>query len=188
MDRNPGIPNLDDADTLEPLRTRTAVVTGASSGIGRAIALRLAQKGAFLHLVGRDEKRLRETRQAAREAGGEADVHTADFEREEDVGALAEQLEREVRAVDILIHSAGVVSLGRACRRTLRRPRPALPRQRARALLAHAEAFAPLAARGGSSRVYQLGSGPECQGRLEPVRDEQARAQGFGRLPARRSR
>ena len=114
MDRNPGIPNLDseDLDTLEPLRTRTAVVTGASSGIGRAVALRLAQEGAFLHLVGRDETRLKETAQAAREAGGEADVHTADFEREEDIGALAEQLEKEVRAVDILVHSAGVVSLG----------------------------------------------------------------------------
>ncbi len=111
MDRNPGIPNLDDT-ILEPLKTRTAVVTGASSGIGRAIALRLAQKGAFLHLVGRDEKRLRETAQAAREAGGEADVHTADFEKEEDIEALAEELEKEVRAVDILVHSAGVVSLG----------------------------------------------------------------------------
>ena len=110
MDRNPGIPDLDDP-TLETLRTRTAVVTGSSSGIGRAIALKLAQKGAFLHLVGRDETRLQETARAAREAGGEADVHTADLEREEDVGALAEELEKEVRAVDILVHSAGVVSL-----------------------------------------------------------------------------
>ena len=106
MDRNPGIPNLDDP-ALEPLRTRTAIVTGSSSGIGRAIALKLAQKGAFLHLVGRDEARLRETARAAREA----DVHTADLEREEDVGALAEELEKEVRAVDVLVHSAGVVSL-----------------------------------------------------------------------------
>ena len=54
------------------LSGRTAVVTGASSGIGRAIAEAMAEAGANLLLVGRDESRLRETVDAVAARGAEA--------------------------------------------------------------------------------------------------------------------
>ncbi len=94
-----------------PFKARTVVVTGASSGIGRAIALELAQEEAFLHLVGRSVDTLQEVARQARSWGGEADVHEADLDDDAQMDAFVEQLQREVKAVDILVHSAGVVVL-----------------------------------------------------------------------------
>jgi NAD(P)-dependent dehydrogenase (short-subunit alcohol dehydrogenase family) len=97
---------------MSTLQTQTAVITGASSGIGRAIALRLAEQGAFLHLVGRDQTRLEEVVEACRAAGSQADAHAADVGEDAQVRQLVGELEREVKGVDILVHSAGVVHLG----------------------------------------------------------------------------
>lgn len=101
-----------DSPPHPPLKTRTAVITGASSGIGRAVARQLAEAGAFLHLLGRDRGRLESVAEEARAAGGEADVHTGDLSDDGAIEETVAQLGREVRAVDILIHSAGAVSLG----------------------------------------------------------------------------
>lgn len=91
---------------------QTAVVTGASSGIGRAIALGLAMQGATLCLVGRS----RETLQAVAESSGEAAprvrCYQADLTVDEDVHELAGQLQRDVGSVDILVHSAGMIING----------------------------------------------------------------------------
>jgi short-subunit dehydrogenase len=79
------------------------VVTGASSGIGRAVALRLAAKGCRLALVGRDKERLDEL---AGRTGGE--VRIADLAAEENVAALASWLSDLDPAPDLLLNSAGV--------------------------------------------------------------------------------
>ena len=89
----------------DPLKGKTALVTGASSGIGRAVAVALAQCGLDVHLVGRRQDALRAV---AEEAGG-AFVIAADLATEEGRRAV-------VRAVPsplhVLVHSAGAYFRG----------------------------------------------------------------------------
>lgn len=86
------------------VRGRTALVTGASGGIGRATALELARLGAFVKLTGRAEAALRE---AARATGGTYLV--ADLARPEEVDRLAAW----AGDVDVLVNNAGVGWAGR---------------------------------------------------------------------------
>jgi NADP-dependent 3-hydroxy acid dehydrogenase YdfG len=90
-----------------------AVVTGASSGIGRAIALGLAGHGATLCLVGRRLETLQQVAEAARATASRVVCYRADLTRDEDIGELRTDLERDFGAVDLLIHSAGIYALGR---------------------------------------------------------------------------
>ena len=85
------------------------LITGASSGIGRALAVRYAQEGARLELFGRNEARLRETAEACRAAGGAAEIHVADVrEREAMQKAVAKAL--EAGPLDVVVANAGVSS------------------------------------------------------------------------------
>lgn len=89
-----------------------AVVTGASSGIGRAIALGLAVKGATVCLVGR---RVEVLEAVARDVGAAASpplIYQADLAQAGDIGNLALRLHDEHGRVDILVHSAGVYARG----------------------------------------------------------------------------
>ncbi|MEZ5333533.1 MAG: SDR family oxidoreductase [Thermoanaerobaculia bacterium] len=97
-----------------PLR---AVVTGGSSGIGRATALRLAGPGAVLDLVGRDRERLEEAGGAVEAAGGRAILHTLDLADGTAVGRWAEALEL-ASGLDVLVHAAGAIRLGRLAEAT----------------------------------------------------------------------
>lgn len=91
----------------------TALVTGASSGIGKAIALALAAQGVDLCLIGRNRDALDGVSQAAQAQGIRATVYPLDLERDEDIRQLKAQLEHDSRPVDILIHSAGILITGR---------------------------------------------------------------------------
>jgi NAD(P)-dependent dehydrogenase (short-subunit alcohol dehydrogenase family) len=86
------------------LAGRRALVTGASSGIGRAIALALAREGASLVVAGRDPQRLAEV---ARLAGGARAV-AGDLTRPEDAEALA----AAAAGTGIHVHSAGIYARG----------------------------------------------------------------------------
>lgn len=85
---------------------QTILVTGASSGIGRATALRLAQEGARLILVGRDTARLEETRNAL--AGENHLCRVCDVTDEAAIIGLFKALKAEVAEVQGMVHCAGI--------------------------------------------------------------------------------
>jgi NAD(P)-dependent dehydrogenase (short-subunit alcohol dehydrogenase family) len=88
------------------LSGRIAVVTGASRGLGRAMAVELGAAGAKLALVGRDRAKLDET--AAQAAGAETAVFVADVTDEAQVRALEQGVRERFGHVDILVNNAGM--------------------------------------------------------------------------------
>jgi acyl-CoA synthetase (AMP-forming)/AMP-acid ligase II/NAD(P)-dependent dehydrogenase (short-subunit alcohol dehydrogenase family) len=87
---------------------KVVLITGASSGVGEAAALRLGRAGAIILLVARREEVLEEVRERISASGAEAHVYPCDLADADAVGALAaEVLERHDR-VDVLVSNAGV--------------------------------------------------------------------------------
>ena len=89
------------------LKGRKALVTGASKGLGRAMAIALAQQGAHLILVARDEAKLDGVAAEVEAAGGQAHVFTADVTREDEVLGLESQVRAKTGSIQILINNAG---------------------------------------------------------------------------------
>ncbi len=90
------------------LTDQVAMVTGASRGLGRAIAIELARNGARVACVARDMGKLAETVEAIRQEGGTAEAQTCDVKDRSSVeGAVDQVIEREDR-VDILVNNAGI--------------------------------------------------------------------------------
>jgi NAD(P)-dependent dehydrogenase (short-subunit alcohol dehydrogenase family) len=94
---------------MQTVQGKVAVVTGASSGIGAAIAARLARAGAIVVLTGRDAARLEAVRQ---HCGGTAWSHAAEVTDEAQVADLARAVHARHGAIDILVNNAGVVMSG----------------------------------------------------------------------------
>lgn len=94
------------------LENQVAVVTGASSGIGKAIALGLAAQGASLCLVGRKLETLQAVADAAKGKASRHRCYQADLAVEREVNELVAGLRRDIQAIDILVHGAGVIWLG----------------------------------------------------------------------------
>jgi NAD(P)-dependent dehydrogenase (short-subunit alcohol dehydrogenase family) len=90
------------------LKGRIAVVTGASRGLGKAMALALADVGASLALLGRDSNTLAQTAEAARERGGAVEIFVCDVTREKDVFDAAGKIREHFGKVHILINNAGI--------------------------------------------------------------------------------
>jgi short-subunit dehydrogenase len=86
---------------------RVAVVTGASSGIGLAVASRLAQAGAAVVIGARREDRLRDAVDQIRRAGGRAEAVTADVTSEADVARLVSRAEEAFGGLHIMVCNAG---------------------------------------------------------------------------------
>jgi NADP-dependent 3-hydroxy acid dehydrogenase YdfG len=89
-----------------------AVVTGASSGIGRAIAVAVAASARSLCLVGRDEERLEGVAREARAKARFVLPYQADLTVDAAINVLGERLKHEFNGLDVLVHCAGAFALG----------------------------------------------------------------------------
>lgn len=93
------------------LEGRVAVITGASSGIGEAVAEGLAEQGVKVALAARREGRLEVLAERIRRAGGQALVHAADVTDRRQVEALVAATVERWGAVHVLVNNAGVMPL-----------------------------------------------------------------------------
>lgn len=86
---------------------RTVLVTGASSGIGRATAVGLAAMGAHLAITGRDRERTASAADEIRAAGGQVEVFLADLSSQAQVRRMAEEVLATLPRIDVLINNVG---------------------------------------------------------------------------------
>src|SRR5947209_12255872 len=92
----------------EAARDLVVVITGASSGIGRATALEFAREGANLVLAARSRENLEETAQKCRKLGAQVLVVPTDVSRENEVEALGERAVERFGHIDVWVNNAGV--------------------------------------------------------------------------------
>jgi len=89
------------------------ILTGASEGIGRALALALAARGARVALAARDRERLESLAQQCRAAGGEAFAVPTDVTSQQDLEWLVGETVKTFGGVDVVIHNAGITMWSR---------------------------------------------------------------------------
>ena len=87
---------------------KCVLVTGASSGIGRALALHLAGRGARLGLIARRETQLAEVAQEIRAGGGAAEFRVVDVRHSEPLTGAVRELEQSLGAADVAVACAGI--------------------------------------------------------------------------------
>ena len=101
-----------------PLLGSVALVTGGNRGIGRAIALRLAQLGAAVAICGRDAQALTATEAELKQSGSPVHSQIADVSRSADVTALVDRTQAALGPISILVNNAGIGLFGPAHQKT----------------------------------------------------------------------
>lgn len=96
----------------DPAQTRVAFVTGASRGIGKAIALRLAKDGRHVVLVSRSEGPLNDLKHQIESTGGKASVKAVDVSNSEAFAKAIDEVADEHKRLDILVNNAGITRDG----------------------------------------------------------------------------
>jgi NAD(P)-dependent dehydrogenase (short-subunit alcohol dehydrogenase family) len=91
----------------QAVRGRVVMVTGASSGIGRSAALKIADAGGTVLLVARTAEKLEETQTQIVNGGGRAHVHACDLSDMDDIDRMADEVLARHGHVDILVNNAG---------------------------------------------------------------------------------
>jgi NAD(P)-dependent dehydrogenase (short-subunit alcohol dehydrogenase family) len=109
---------------MSTLKDKVVIITGASSGIGRATAVRLAKEGAALALCGKSSAKLAETLKAVREVAPDAKVYHRAFDITDDaeVRGFVHAASKDLGAPHALVHSAG----GNPCRAAVAAAEPAM--------------------------------------------------------------
>jgi 3-oxoacyl-[acyl-carrier protein] reductase len=102
------------ADANKPLASAIALVTGGSRGIGRAIAMKLAELGAKVAICGRDSEKLRATAEQLQALTERVFWQTADVTRADEVGKLVSATEAKLGPIGILVNNAGIGLFGPA--------------------------------------------------------------------------
>jgi NAD(P)-dependent dehydrogenase (short-subunit alcohol dehydrogenase family) len=90
------------------LAGRTALITGGSRGLGKAMGIALGEAGARLILVARDMEKLKQTADAIRKTGAEVATFKVDVTNEAEVIQLEKQVTSEIGPIQILINNAGI--------------------------------------------------------------------------------
>ncbi len=90
------------------LKGRNALITGASKGLGRSMAMALANNGARVALVSRDREKLESVAREITGAGGQADVFVGDITNEDQVARIEKEISGALGKVQILINNAGM--------------------------------------------------------------------------------
>jgi len=89
------------------MKAKTIVITGATSGLGRATALQLARKGAFVVIVARSESKANELLGTIHKEGGKAQIVFADLSSMTSTREAAESITEISHRLDVLINNAG---------------------------------------------------------------------------------
>lgn len=97
-------------NSIFSVKGNTALITGASSGIGRFCAETLAKNGANVILIGRDEARLKATEKNCQQHGVKTLVISADIKNNADVSSMIKQAKQQFKSVDTVINAAGIAS------------------------------------------------------------------------------
>jgi 3-oxoacyl-[acyl-carrier protein] reductase len=100
------------------LTNQVALVTGASRGLGKAIALALAAEGASIAAVARSEDALKDTVETIRASGGTVEPYAVDVADSASVDAAVEKIAARFQHIDILVNNAGVTRDGLLARMT----------------------------------------------------------------------
>ena len=98
---------------MSSIENQNAVITGASSGIGKAIALDLAAKGVNLFLLGRNIKALQTVAGKVDQLTSQIHCCQIDLTQDAEIKNMSDYIREIFGHIDILIHSAGVISLGK---------------------------------------------------------------------------
>jgi 3-oxoacyl-[acyl-carrier protein] reductase len=91
---------------------KTIVITGASSGIGREIALEMAPDGNSFFLIGRNTERLENVQREVEALGGKAFIGIGDVSEESTVDTMYTKIQQDIGPVDVIIANAGVGHFG----------------------------------------------------------------------------
>lgn len=94
------------------MKDKIAVVTGASSGIGRATALLFAREGSHVVALGRNEGELNSVRDAARDGEGTVKIHLGDITEQSQVDRLVTETLDAFGRIDVLVNAAGIIKSG----------------------------------------------------------------------------
>jgi NAD(P)-dependent dehydrogenase (short-subunit alcohol dehydrogenase family) len=139
------------------LEGKVALVTGASRGLGKAVAIALARAGARLILASRDRPSLEKTVEAIKSEGGQATFFQTDVTEETQIEELAKAVSRDFGRVQILVNNAGMNIRKPATEFTLREWRQVLDTNLTSAFLM-CRVFVPLMTGQGFGRILNLTS------------------------------